>query len=194
MDGVMDLLAKRRAGTNRSRLALMALVLGLGFLPQIAEATPIRRPPILASQARAQAVEWRQANDFYARALRNRWATAPRIPQMRLLRATAEGLLPEVPMVQYLRWRRGLNPAQFDRNHPNIAAMLVRDAAVRPTVSVAQIPGPRPSDTIPPDRVGIPSAQSAAIPEPSSLLLGLTLMGAGALWARSARRRVGVPT
>ncbi|HEV3122529.1 MAG TPA: hypothetical protein VGY53_11530, partial [Isosphaeraceae bacterium] len=38
------------------------------------------------------------------------------------------GLLPDTPLVEYLRWRRSLNPARFDFYHPNVGPMLAQDA------------------------------------------------------------------
>jgi hypothetical protein len=42
--------------------------------------------------------------------------------------------------VEYLRWRRSLNPSRFDRNHPRIGPML---ANANPTVKAPALRTPR---------------------------------------------------
>jgi len=41
------------------------------------------------------------------------------------------GLLPDTPFYNYMRWRRSLNPARFDHYHPNLGPALAEDALLR---------------------------------------------------------------
>ena len=67
--------------------------------------------------------------------------------------------------VQYLEWRRDLDPARFDRWHPIEGPILAR---VTPSTATPDpVINPQPQ-TIPP-----------AVPEPGSLTLSLALVGAG---------------
>jgi hypothetical protein len=87
------------------------------------------------------------------------------------------GLLPETAFVSYLRWRRSLNTARFDRFHPHVAAMLNLDQQVRqallqppPTIPTTPtvppyVPNPSPENPIPPP-----------VPEPSTALIGAVIL------------------
>jgi hypothetical protein len=82
-------------------------------------------------------------------------------------------------MVQFLLWKQSLDPPRFAHYHPNLAPAL--NKLKTPTTGSQQVGNPPPSDG-----GGGPSTHT---PEPSSLLLALTLTGWG-LWSR--RRTDGV--
>src|SRR3954453_19227512 len=106
------------------RLRWLAVVLGLALLGASggrAEASPIRQHQIAA---RASA-SW---SSFLAGGAQL-WASraAPRITAgVRMAMAQALGSAnPRLsPWVQYLTWRQGLNPARFDRWHPQMVPYL----------------------------------------------------------------------
>ena len=100
------------------------------------------------------------------------------------------------PMIDYLLWRRSLDPQRFTANHPNLSPAL---AQLLNTPSLpAGVPPPTytpvPQSTVapqtvsgPPSPTAVPDALPPAVPEPSSLLLAATMTGVGLLW----RHRLG---
>jgi hypothetical protein len=84
------------------------------------------------------------------------------------------GVLPNSALLADLMSRRTTNQAQFDTFHPQIAQLLDWDTVIRAN-SVPS--GPRPANTNP----------QVVIPEPSSILIGLGLMGFAA-WHRARSR------
>src|SRR3954466_9780636 len=96
------------------------LLLGAG-MPRGLRASPLRtRQPLAAVRAEPR------AEAYFARALRNQWQHVEVPLGLRILRSS-EGLLPDTAFVRYLRWRRGLRTAQFDRFHPRVAMEMIRD-------------------------------------------------------------------
>jgi hypothetical protein len=102
---------------------------------------------------------------------------------------TINGLLQESPLVDYLRWRRSLNPARFDRFHPHIGHTISVDQQIRhslahaPTMLPPPAPpsfNPRPQDLTPP--------ACHTTPEPSGWVIA-TAMLAAAAWARRFRQQ-----
>ncbi len=135
----------------------------------------------------AQAVRNPQSlwNRYFARALVNHdlRVKGPNAVGVLAVSAAATGVLPQTPIVQYLMWRRSLNPARFDFYHPRLGPILQQNliTSVPPTVGGEKITPPTPPVT-PPDN---PPPQ---VPEPSSLAIAVMLVSAAA-WAR--RHRVG---
>ena len=101
---------------------------------------------------------------------------------------TFNGLLPNNPYYNEARWRRSLDPVRFDRNQPNLGAVLAEDQRVRTLIATclnAQQQGLTPPTEQP---TGTPlgggssgGGGTPAVPEPTSL--ALLLLGAGALLA-----------
>lgn len=106
-----------------------------------------------------------------------------RIPsQLRKLQ-TDNGLLHESAFVSYLRWRRGLNPARFDRYHPYVAQAFLTDKQVRTSILTPPKVVYPTSDT--PKVTPIPqSTEPPKVPEPATWLMALGLLALGRRLAR----------
>lgn len=104
-----------------------------------------------------------------------------------------DGLLPETPFIAYLRWRRGLNSSRFDVYHPYMGRLLETDRMIRSQVFTPPIASNPPAvDAQPPIHVPRPDdpqilTPGASVPEPSTALMGLTMIGAFAAWRRARR-------
>jgi hypothetical protein len=147
--------------------------------------------PTTRAQVATTAVATAQRMENYWRwALKNQVMRVNIPPALRAIRPLADGQMPNVAFVQYLQWRRSLNPARFDRNHPCMGPMLARDQVIRRTVVPAVTP-PKPicpTPTKPKPTVRPSVVRPPQVPEPpSAAVLGL-LFGA-AMYARHWRRR-----
>ncbi|MEW4566436.1 hypothetical protein AB1L88_01085 [Tautonia sp. JC769] len=148
-----------------------------------AQSVQLRSESILSSQA------FQRQEAFFARALEQGMTRVPR-PQFLdvLLVPDVSGLLAESSTLDYLRWRRNLNPTRFDRNHPFIGPALERDRLVR-----NQSPIPMPPVTVPTDP-GVPIIPPTTPQVPGPILGGgrpspqvpIPEPGAFALWAAVA--------
>ena len=92
--------------------------------------------------------------------------------------ASTTGFLPSTPFVNGLWNRRTINAARFDANHSSIAQMMDWDTYFKNTPSPAAINpavvGPRVPASVNPQVI---------VPEPSSVVIGLSMIGM-AFWAR----------
>jgi hypothetical protein len=84
------------------------------------------------------------------------------------------------PMIEYLEWRRSLDPTRFAANHPNLSPALAQ------LLSSPSLP----SNVPPPTSTPVPQTPTLAqtvspptVPEPSSLLLAVAMTGWG-IWRR----------
>ncbi|QDV37992.1 PEP-CTERM sorting domain-containing protein [Tautonia plasticadhaerens] len=154
-------------------------------------AVRLRQASILDSEA------FRRQEAFYAQALQAGMTRVPR-PQFLdlLLVPDASGLLPESATIDYLRFRRGLNQARFDRVHPFIGPILERDRIVRTQVPIPLPPVVPEIPTIPPVTPQIPEgpilgggkpSPQVPVPEPSTLAVWVAL-GLGGAFALQRRR------
>ena len=86
------------------------------------------------------------------------------------------------PMLEYLMWRRDLNSARFDRNHPflgpRLGQLLRPPSPLVPPIDVPEVPPITP----PPSLV----APDNPVPEPGGLLIA-ALASAWGLWRRRSR-------
>ncbi len=84
------------------------------------------------------------------------------------------------PMIEYLEWRRSLDPTRFAANHPNLSPALAQ------LLSSPSLPSnvPPPTSTPVPQTPTLAQAVSPpTVPEPSSLLLAVAMTGWG-IWRR----------
>jgi PEP-CTERM motif len=93
------------------------------------------------------------------------------------------------PMIEYLEWRRSLDPTRFTSYHPNLSPALAQ------LLSSRSLPTNPPSPTAP-QVLSNPATPSAApkvfppaVPEPSSLLLAAAMTGWGIWWRRRIAQR-----
>jgi hypothetical protein len=82
------------------------------------------------------------------------------------------GVLPDTPLVEYLTWRRSLDPTRFDHWHPNVGPLIAESALNQ------QDPDQGQTVTPPPNNPG-----GNQVSEPSAALVGIAL-GAAAGWLR----------
>ncbi len=187
--------ARRNSSISTLGKALLGVAL-LGTLPPSSlRASPIRhrRPQPGVRQARA-------ADGFpsFLDGGPMLWARArsPRIPAGLSL-GDLDGPTADASLQGYLQWRRGLNAERFDRNHRRIGPMLARRAISLPML----LPPPIPPPTLPPVSTANPiqvptltpigpprSPQEQAVPEPSTVVMTLALIGWGVWWRRALQR------
>ncbi len=94
--------------------------------------------------------------------------------------STAEALAN--PMIQYLEWRRSLDPTRFTTYHPSLSPKLAQILSA-PSLPTG-VPEPTGTPTTAPQTVSSPQTVSPPpVPEPSSLLLATAMTG-WAIWWR----------
>jgi hypothetical protein len=109
---------------------------------------------------------------------------SPRVPRGLALSHNSDGTLAPSAFLDYLLYRRALNPARFDHYHPTIGPQLSTQLPALPTVTVPPITPPAPQIVPPP--LTPPARQT--VPEPSTLLLGTAMIaGVGYMRRRQAR-------
>jgi PEP-CTERM motif len=95
------------------------------------------------------------------------------------------------PMIEYLEWRRNLDPTRFDANHPNLAPALEQllsspslPSNPPPPTSTPVPSTPVPSTPVPETPTLAQTVTPPTVPEPSSLLLAAAITGWGIWWRR----------
>ena len=136
------------------------LVLALGWLALspvgVALAGPIRADLARFARVRAAMIQPGSAWDrYFASALQMGRLDVQGPNAVRVLSAAPDGRLPDCAFVDYLRWRRDLNPARFDRFHATLGQMLILD-------QIARVDPPQVSGEV----IG---AIGTEVPEPSTL-------------------------
>jgi hypothetical protein len=113
------------------------------------------------------------------------WAHAtPRIPRGLAIPRNADGTFAPGLFLDYLLYRRALNPVRFDRHHPIIGPEL---ASVLPPLPPVSVPVAAPQTVGPPPLT--PAAQQQVL-EPSGLLIGGVIL-AGVAFVKRRRSREG---
>ncbi len=96
------------------------------------------------------------------------------------------------PMIEYLEWRRSLDPTRFTSYHPNLSpalAQLLSSPSLPPGVpEPTSTPVTPSSTTVTP--TGAQTVSPPAVPEPSSLLLAAAMTGWGIWWRQRIRQRI----
>jgi hypothetical protein len=89
------------------------------------------------------------------------------------------------PWIHFLLYKQSLNPARFDRYHPNVAIALRRISA-SPVSARVLTPATTPSST-PSTGTDTPLVEGQQIPEPAAWLLAVGMAGWGAWWRHRRR-------
>jgi hypothetical protein len=100
------------------------------------------------------------------------------------------------PIVDYLEWRRSLDPTRFTHYHPSLSpalAQLLTSPSLPTTVpapTYTPVPQTAPQElTSPSPPTATQSVAPPAVPEPSSLLLAAAMTGWGIWWRRQLARQ-----
>ena len=118
-------------------------------------------------------------------------------PYGRCSRPTRQAQSISNPMIEYLEWRRNLDPTRFTFYHPNLSPALAQLLS-SPSLPIS-VPPPTytPVPQTAPQDLSDPAAPSAAqtvsppsVPEPSSLLLAAAMTGWGIWWRHQMARQI----
>jgi hypothetical protein len=102
------------------------------------------------------------------------------------------------PMIDYLEWRRSLDPTRFTYYHPNLSPALAQllNSPSLPTNVPPPTYTPVPATSTAPQVLASPATSSGAqtvtppaVPEPSSLLLAAAMTGWGIWWRQRISQR-----
>jgi hypothetical protein len=100
------------------------------------------------------------------------------------------------PMIDYLEWRRNLDPSRFTDNHPNLSpalAQLLNSPSLPtgvPPPTYTPVPETAPQVLSNPATPSTPQTVAPpAVPEPSSLLLAAAMTGWGIWWRHQLAKR-----
>ncbi len=180
--------SSRTSGIRRN--SINGLILGAVVLTTWCPARGgvIRRPTVHALSV----VEIKKADPdsgYWTRALQFRTLklAGPRVRNLYVL--NADGSVAPTAFVRYMQWREGLNVKRFDSLHPMIALQLSRvkfpptHPAPSPTTPARSTPIQPPNFT--PIEQGLNPPQ---VPEPSSAVIAVALIGVAALARRWSRR------
>jgi hypothetical protein len=172
------------------------LTFGLASLVAVSgvQGSPLRH---LAREAATRVEDPMQAYFEHALRVHSLHVHVPKL--LRELRAE-NGLLPETPFVDYLRWRWSLDPLRFARFHPHTAALLKVDDQVRALLGLPTPPTiSPPTPTVPPlisaslpPRPFNPTPQFVnppPVPEPAMGWVAAVLVAAAAVWRHRAQNR-----
>ena len=102
------------------------------------------------------------------------------------------------PMIDYLEWRRSLDPTRFTHYHPNLSPALAQllSSPSLPANDPPPTDTPVPETTTAPQVLSSPATPSGAqsvspptVPEPNSLLLAAAMTGWGIWWRHRIAQR-----
>lgn len=167
----MDGRSNRGTTERRSRVVTAGLTLGVlvGLIAGPARASAILGSNLIAvTDVSSLGPAWEQFL-LGGPAL---WAleSPPPFPSGLVL-PTSNGQLVDTPFVNYLEWRRSLDPSRFDLNHPNIATELGQFVPTSTSVPGSTSSGGGTT------HVFNPTPQN--LPEPGTFWIAVTLIGAG---------------
>lgn len=170
------------------RLALSSgLILALAGLIAVpsADAGPIRpRHPAVHARALVRAERADPWGGYWQSALRQHRMHVQGPRALSILSVSPERTVPDSPFVEYLQWRRGRNVRRFDLVHPAIARMF-RTVEIARLPALATTPSPSSSPTVTVSAAG--DLNPPQVPEPSSGLIALLMIGSAAAARRWAR-------
>ena len=115
-----------------------------------------------------------------------------------VLKTDTEAQLVSNPMIEYLEWRRSLDPTRFTFYHPNLSPALAQ-LLISPSLPTSVPPPtytPVLETTTAPQVLSSPATPSGAqsisppaVPEPSSLLLAAAMTGWGIWWRHQLAKK-----
>jgi hypothetical protein len=93
-------------------------------------------------------------------------------------------VLLDTPFVQYLIWRRNLDPMRFDFYHPRVGPLLAAQTMTPPTIPVIPtvVPPVIPSLRVSDAPVPVIPPVNVSAPEPSSAVIVTALFAAVFCW------------
>lgn len=154
------------------------MVIGMALLGVVVPATSVRAMPI-----RSSLVRWEQFVEGGPRVWKREHAPPLVLSVRRALQAAVMGRDATVnPFVQYLTWRRSLNPARFDHWHPFLGPRIHELLPHLPHVSRPSV-SPHERPPLHPEPQVIPP-----VPEPDTILIAMALIGSGVWWRKRYRR------
>jgi hypothetical protein len=191
---------------ERQRCCAVVLALGgFGLATAAAEARPIR------STIHVQEVHSRTMDEWlhYLSAGPGMWTRVVHPQVSREIRMTIDHALASPDplhneFVNYLVWKRSLDPIRFTRYHPRLSPELARlsypvvTSVPTPPVPEAQTVSSPPTTPAPPTTITTtvppitspPDSTGTQVPEPSPLVISLALIGSGVWWRWRATRHV----
>jgi hypothetical protein len=121
--------------------------------------------------------EW---NNFLAGG-ESEWSTTPPPPitltiKIEMVQALESSDPLGTPMVQYLEWRRNLDPARFDHWHPEMGPVL---GSLQPPTTTTTTP------TVNPQPQTLPPPLHQEVPEPGTMAIGVGLVAGSLIWRRA---------
>jgi hypothetical protein len=171
-------------------LLLATISVGL-FGPGVAEAAPTKRLALTPANARVF-VTWTNFLDkgetTWSRRQAPSFTPAIRSTIWQVLKTDSQAQSLNNPMIDYLLWRRSLDPQRFLLNHPSLSPALAQlvDTPALPITPPTPTATPGTQTAVGPQTVSGPPAPIAsssalppAVPEPSSLLLAVTMTALG---------------
>ncbi len=192
-----DQQTRRLPAKGRALAHAAALACGLYLLGGSADASAIRRHQIHAAAAFSNEASLGPAWQKFLSGGPTLWAfeKPPRFPS-NLLLTTDNGVVVATPFVDYLEWRRSLNPARFDHYHPRIANALAQFLTPPTPITTltatptAASPTGTPRSATQGDTTTMPQTTQFqnTVPEPGAFAATFTLFGLG-LWWRARLRR-----
>lgn len=186
------------SGGRRRPTALLIAAAWLAASSAELDAAPIRGGPALASRASrvsnplggpAVPPVWRafldKGPDGWTAYQSPALAPLTRLAVWKMLEAASTSTTLD-PMLEYLMWRRDLNPARFDRNHPYLGPRLGQLLKPPPLPPPTVVPPDVPPPITPPPSLVVPEPQ---VPEPGGWIIA-ALASAWGFWRRRRSRAV----
>jgi len=194
----------RPGRTRKVRLSLLVLTSFLIIAIQPVPAATTKKLDLPASEVKTF-VAW---TDFLSKGTAT-WSTthAPAFtPAIRstiwqVLKTDTQGESLVNPMIDYLEWRRSLDPTRFAHYHPNLSPALAQLLDIPPLPTGVPTPtttsdpqtAPQelssPTTTTSPQTVTPAAVAPAPVPEPNSLLLAGAMTGWAIWWRRQLAKR-----
>ncbi|WP_422926896.1 PEP-CTERM sorting domain-containing protein [Singulisphaera sp. PoT] len=154
------------------------------FADSTVQASPIRTRANISAQSSVVGLPGLRAWVNFLNAGQQLWSEVKSPPVTLAVRkimaqALSQANAASSPWVQYLTWRRDLNPTRFDFYHPFLG----------PQIENLPPPNPQPQTIDPPPPTVVPPPPGPTVPEPSSWMLSLGVLASGVYWRRRAVKK-----